>query len=291
MTLRMRVSFGRPACLAALALAATSCTFPVEGQFAGRSLADRADPRRTIVLIYNHGFSRDTAGTYKPGVPPILQLAVDRNPDVVLFSQVRNASRLERTHHSDYIESAVELFRRRDGVPLENIILVGQSCGGWGSLQAAAFVYPGVGGVLAFAPTCHGQLPTRARSSGRVRARSRRLPSAPVSRASSSFTRAIPTTTSPTGRASRPADDARPISRSSASPAGGCSRFAPAAGATATAPSRTLASEPRSSRLTCNHSSSGCASASERGPNDARARRGQDRAALPGARPAGLISS
>jgi dienelactone hydrolase len=44
-------------------------------------------------------------------------------------------------------------------VPLENIILVGQSCGGWGSLQAAAFVYPGVGGVLAFAPTCHGQLP------------------------------------------------------------------------------------------------------------------------------------
>ena len=159
MTLRIRVSLGRPACLAALALAATSCTFPVEGQFAGRSLADRADPTRTIVLIYNHGFSRDTAGTYKPGVPPILQLAVDRNPDVVLFSQVRNASRLERTHHSDYIESAVELFRRRDGVPLENIILVGQSCGGWGSLQAAAFVYPGIGGVLAFAPTCHGQLP------------------------------------------------------------------------------------------------------------------------------------
>src|SRR2546428_713638 len=73
MTLRMRVSFGRPACLAALALAATSCTFPVEGQFAGRSLADRADPRRTIVLIYNHGFSRDTAGTHKPRVPPSLQ--------------------------------------------------------------------------------------------------------------------------------------------------------------------------------------------------------------------------
>src|SRR6058998_371835 len=159
MTLRMRVSLGRPACLAALALAATSCTFPVEGQFAGRSLADRADPTRTIVLIYNHGFSRDTAGTYKPMVPSILQLAVDRNPDVVLFSQVRNASRLERTHHGDYIEGAIEQFRRRDGVPLENIILVGQSCGGWGSLQAAAFTYPSVGGVVVFAPTCHGQLP------------------------------------------------------------------------------------------------------------------------------------
>ena len=51
----------------------------------GRSLADRADSTRTIVLIYNHGFSRDTVGTYKPGVPPILQLAVDRNPDVVLL--------------------------------------------------------------------------------------------------------------------------------------------------------------------------------------------------------------
>jgi len=154
----MHAPFARPWC-ATLALAATACTFPVEGQFAGRTLADRADPARTIVLIYNHGFSRDTAGTYKPAVPPILRLAVDRNPDVVLFAQVRNASRLERTHHGDYIESAVERFRRRDGVPLENIILVGQSCGGWGSLRAAAFTLPDVGGVVAFAPTCHGQLP------------------------------------------------------------------------------------------------------------------------------------
>src|SRR6266545_7798136 len=266
----MRVSLGRPACLAALAQVATSCTFPVEGQFAGRSLADRADPTRTIVLIYNHGFSRDTAGTYKPGVPPILQLAVDRNPDVVLFSQVRNASRLERTHHSDYIESAVELFRRRDGVPLENIILVGQSCGGWGSLQAAAFVYPGIGGVLAFAPTCHASSPTRARSSGRASPRSLSLPSASGSRVSSSSTRAIPTTTSPTGRASRPEGRRRPISSSSASPGGGCSRSAPAAGATATAPCQTPASGPRSSHLTCSRSSLGCASASERGPNDDR---------------------
>src|SRR2546422_3379763 len=159
MTLRIRCTLGRPACLPALALAATPFTFPVEVQFVGRSLADRADPTRTIVLIYNPGFSRDTAGTYKPGVPPILQLAVDRNPDVVLFSQVRNASRLERTHHSDYIEAAVERFRQRDGIPPENIILVGQSCGGWGSLQAAAFTVPDVGGVVAFAPTCHGQLP------------------------------------------------------------------------------------------------------------------------------------
>jgi len=153
----MHAPFARPAWCATLALTATACTFPVEGTFAGRAID--ADPARTIVLIYNHGFSRDTAGTYKPMVPSILQLAIDRNPDVVLFSQVRNASRLERTHHGDYIEAAVERFRRRDGVPLENIILVGQSCGGWGSLQAAAFTYPRVGGVVAFAPTCHGQLP------------------------------------------------------------------------------------------------------------------------------------
>src|SRR2546428_12940483 len=86
MTLRMRVSFGRPACLAALALAATSCTFPVEGQFAGRSLADRADPTRTIVLIYNHGFSRDTAGPSHTATPPTFQLAVDRDTAVHVVS-------------------------------------------------------------------------------------------------------------------------------------------------------------------------------------------------------------
>src|SRR2546427_9583837 len=39
------------------------------------------------------------------------------------------------------------------------MILAGQSCGGWGSLYAAAFTYPTIGGVLAFAPTCHGKLP------------------------------------------------------------------------------------------------------------------------------------
>src|SRR2546428_1063269 len=155
----MRAPVARPGLLAALGLVATSGAFPVEGRFAGSSVADRADPTRTIVLIYNHGFSRERAGTYEALVPPILQLALERNSDVVLFSQVRNTSRLGRTQHGDYIEAAVEQFRRRDGVPLENIILVGQSCGGWRSLQAAAFVYPGVGGVLAFAPTCHGQLP------------------------------------------------------------------------------------------------------------------------------------
>src|SRR6266571_5078035 len=37
--------------------------------------------------------------------------------------------------------------------------LAGESCGGWGSLYAAAFTYPTIGGVLAFAPTCHGKLP------------------------------------------------------------------------------------------------------------------------------------
>ena len=89
-------------------------------------MADRADPTRTIVLIYNHGFSRERAGTYEALVPPILQQALERNSDVVLFSQVRNTPRLGRTQHGDYIEAAIAQFRRRDGVPLENIILVGQ---------------------------------------------------------------------------------------------------------------------------------------------------------------------
>jgi dienelactone hydrolase len=135
------------------------CAFPVEGGFSGRSLADGVDPKIAIVIIYNHGFEAATAGTYKPAIPPILRLAAQRNPDVTLFAQVRNTSRLDAIHHASYIESAIEFFHRRHGVPIGNIILAGQSCGGWGSLQAAAFTYPGVGGVLAFAPTCHGRLP------------------------------------------------------------------------------------------------------------------------------------
>src|SRR2546428_3245360 len=155
----MRAPLARPALLAALALVATSCAFPVEGRFAGSSVVDRADPTRTIVLIYNHGFSRERAGTYEALVPPILQQTLERNSDVVLFSQVRNTPRLGRTQHGDYIEAAIDQFRRRDGVPLENIILVGQSCGGGGSLQAAAVTHPRVGGGGVFAPARPRQLP------------------------------------------------------------------------------------------------------------------------------------
>jgi hypothetical protein len=35
----------------------------------------------------------------------------------------------------------------------------GQSCGAWGSLQTAAFRYPNIGDIVAFAPTCHGRRP------------------------------------------------------------------------------------------------------------------------------------
>lgn len=139
-------------------LALAGCSFPVQGAFIGRELPAGPEARRTIVILYNHGFSAGTAGTYRPTLPPILQAARDRNPDVVVFSQVRNASRLEAVHHSSYVAAAVDHFERL-GVPRENIILAGQSCGGWGSLQAAAYSYPEIGGVVAFAPTCHGRLP------------------------------------------------------------------------------------------------------------------------------------
>ena len=144
--------------LAPLALLLTGCALPVEGAFAGRTLAG-ADPARTIVLLYNHGFSSATAGTYRPTPPPIVRQAADRNPDVVVFAQVRNTARLDSDDHSSYIEAAIAHFNRERGVPLGNIVLAGQSCGGWGALQAAAFTYPGLGGVVAFAPTCHGKLP------------------------------------------------------------------------------------------------------------------------------------
>ena len=149
----------RTLALIGLALALCSCAFSVEGKFIGSSLGGARDPRQTILIIFNHGFSRESAGQYTPGLPPILEAARDRSPDVVVFSQVRNTSRLEAVHHASYIEAAIERFTTRERVPVENIILSGQSCGGWGSLQAAAFTYPRIGGVMVFAPTCHGRLP------------------------------------------------------------------------------------------------------------------------------------
>src|SRR5438445_13676015 len=79
-----------PLLLLALALTAAACaSYTVEGDFAGRPLNGHAEPALTIVLIHNHGFSRAQAGTYRPATPPILRFAADRNPDVVVFSNVR----------------------------------------------------------------------------------------------------------------------------------------------------------------------------------------------------------
>lgn len=154
----MTPSFAR-ALLPLIALGFGACAFPVEGAFMGRELPAADARARAILIIFNHGFSSDTAGTYQSRVPPIVEMAGRRNPDVVIYSQVRNTSRLDAVHHASYIEAAIEFFNRQQKVPLANIILTGQSCGGWGSLQAAAFRYPDVGGVVVFAPTCHGRLP------------------------------------------------------------------------------------------------------------------------------------
>lgn len=160
------------AVLFALALVGAGCTFPVEGTFMNRALPEVARRPRTIVIIFNHGFASETAGTYESRIPPILVMAGERNDDVVVFAQVRNTTRLEAVHHASYIEAAVEHFEKVHGIPRRNIILAGQSCGGWGSLQTAAFTYPDIGGVVAFAPTCHGKLPhsteTRQRRLGEI---------------------------------------------------------------------------------------------------------------------------
>jgi hypothetical protein len=143
--------------LLAVALGLGGCSFPVQGAFMGRELPEVTDRTRTIVIIYNHG-STDLPGPARPRLPPILELARERNPDVVVYSQVRRQES-ERDRPQAYVEAAVAFFHEEQKVPLGNIILAGQSCGGWGSLQAAAFTYPEVGGVVAFAPTCHGRLP------------------------------------------------------------------------------------------------------------------------------------
>src|SRR3989441_2016701 len=145
--------------LPALALVAAACApYPVEGDFAGRPLNGHEDPGRTIVLIHNHGFSRAHAGTYRPVTPPILRLAGDRNPDVVVFSQVRNLANPTAADHAAFIASAVAYFHAERGVPIENMILAGQSCGGGGALYPAALRRPQDGGVLAVAPPCPRKL-------------------------------------------------------------------------------------------------------------------------------------
>ncbi len=157
----------------AAVLALGGCSFPVQGAFIGRQLPAAPERSRTILIVYNHGFSGDTAGAYQPRLPPILDEVRRRNADVVVYSQVRNTTKLEAFHHAAYIEAAVGYFHRQQRVPLANIILAGQSCGGWGSLQAAAFALPEIGAVVAFAPTCHGRLPhsrdVRARRAAELR--------------------------------------------------------------------------------------------------------------------------
>lgn len=152
---------GGPASLAlGLALlAVAACGIVVEGELNGRPLNVDVDPRRTIVVIWNHGFSPEAAGTYRPEAPPIIERLVERNRDVVLFKQLRNGTWLGELDHGAYVDAAIASLTAEQRIPIENIVLAGQSCGAWGSLQTAAFRYPDVGGVVAFAPTCHGRLP------------------------------------------------------------------------------------------------------------------------------------
>jgi len=86
-----------------------------------------------MLIIFNHGYSREQATTFKASFPPILRLAEAQNDDVVLFAQVRNTVSLHSADHAGFIEAAVEFFHAQHKIPVERII-------------------------LAFAPTCHGQL-------------------------------------------------------------------------------------------------------------------------------------
>jgi dienelactone hydrolase len=165
--------------LALVLLALAACGVVVEGELKGRPLNVDLDPRRTIVVIWNHGFSPDAAGTYRPEAPPIIERLVERNRDVVLFKQLRNGTWLGELDHAAYVDAAIASLVTEQHVPVENIILSGQSCGAWGSLQTAAFRYPNIGGIVAFAPTCHGRLPhpprLRARRDDEITAIARQL--------------------------------------------------------------------------------------------------------------------
>ncbi len=144
--------------VSALLAACIACAgLSVQGEFFGRRL-DALEPKHTILIIFNHGYSSEKATTFKPEFPLILRMAVEQNTDVALFAQVRNTASLQSTDHRQFIEAAVEFFHNSHKIPIENMILSGQSCGGWGSLEAVALTYPRMGGVIVFAPTCHGRL-------------------------------------------------------------------------------------------------------------------------------------
>jgi len=116
-----------------LEICCACATLPVEGEFFATRLEGR-DPTQTILIIFNHGYSPDKATTF----PPILQRATTPADDVVLFSQVRNFAALKRDDHRRFIETAIAWFHSQYKIPVEQIILAGQSCGGWGALETAA---------------------------------------------------------------------------------------------------------------------------------------------------------
>src|SRR5207245_5326148 len=110
-----------PLLLLALALTAAACaSYTVEGDFAGRPLNGHAEPALMIVLIHNHGFSRAQAGTYRPATPPILRFAADRNPDVAVFSQVRNTANPTAADHAARMQTTVAHFHTGRGVPIDH---------------------------------------------------------------------------------------------------------------------------------------------------------------------------
>src|SRR5262245_22249679 len=111
-----------------LAFCLSCATLPVEGEFFSTRLQER-DPAQTILIIFNHGYSPDKATTFKPGFPPILQRTTVQEENVVLFSQVRNRAALQRDDHRRFIEAAVAWFHSQYKIPVEQIILAGQSCG------------------------------------------------------------------------------------------------------------------------------------------------------------------
>src|SRR2546428_12703461 len=105
-----------------VALCCSCATLPVEGEFFSTRLQER-DPARTILIIFNYGYSQDKATTFKPGFPPILQRATAQQDDVVLFSQVRNRASLQREDHRRFIETAVAWFHSAYQIPVEHMIL------------------------------------------------------------------------------------------------------------------------------------------------------------------------
>ncbi len=124
--------------------------------------ATLADPKKAVVLIFNHGTRRPQyRHNCRPGrdVPSIVRSVAAPGKWRIYYLCSRaidgGVTGSYTYKRAKEIEAAVDRFRAR-GVPAKRIFLLGHSAGGWSSLIAARQFHHKFNAVIAFAPAFAG---------------------------------------------------------------------------------------------------------------------------------------